>query len=117
MTNPVTLPVDQLPDTVRDYLDARAAGDLDRALAAFGPDAEVLDEGRTYRGAEGIRTFLTKAGAQFTFTTELVGAERVDDALWVAHHRLEGDFPGGVAELAFRFQMAGGLIARLHVTA
>ena len=44
-------------------------------------------------------------------------AERVDGAAWVAHHRLEGDFPGGVAELAYRFELSDGLVARLHIAA
>lgn len=41
--------------------------------------------------------------------------ERIDDAAWVAHHLLEGDFPGGVAELAYRLELAGGRSTRLHI--
>lgn len=72
MTNPTSVPVLPLPDSVRSYLAARAEGDVARALA---------------------------------------------DEVWIAHHRIEGNFPGGVADLAYRFEVSGGLIARLDITA
>jgi hypothetical protein len=59
---------------------------------------------------------LSTAGAQFAYTTTLLSAQQLDDAVWVAHHRIEGDFPGGVADLAFRFELSDALIARLHIT-
>jgi hypothetical protein len=115
MTDIEDAPFNRLPDPVRTYLAARASRDVDGALATFRPEAEVVDDGRTYRGTAAIRSFLTTAGAQFDYTTTLLGAERLDDAEWVAHHRIQGDFPGGVVDLAFRFEMADGRIARLHI--
>ncbi|WP_445259138.1 nuclear transport factor 2 family protein [Nocardioides aurantiacus] len=105
----------QLPATIRAYLAAHAAGGTDAAARAFAPDAVVVDEGRTYRGTEEVREFLAAAGSRFTYTTELVGAERVDDTRWVAVNRLEGDFPGGVAELRYRFRLVGDLVAELVI--
>ena len=32
-------------------------------------------------------------------------------------NRIEGDFPGGVADLAYRFDVSSGLIDRLDITA
>jgi hypothetical protein len=74
-----------------------------------------VDDGTTYRGTEELRRFLAKAGAEFSYTTELIGAQRVDEAHWIATHRLEGDFPGGVVELGYRFGMEGDLIATLVI--
>ena len=68
-------------------------------------------------GTAAIRTFLSTAGAEFDYTTTFLGAEQLDDLVWVAHHRVEGDFPGGVADLACRFELSSGLIARLHIVA
>ena len=34
---------------------------------------------------------------------------------WVATNRLEGDFPGGVVDLRYRFAMDGDLIAELVI--
>lgn len=117
MTTPTTVPVTSLPTVIRTYLTAHAARDVDGALAAFSPSAEVVDQGETFQGTAAIRTFLGAAGAEFDYTTELLGAERVDDAHWVAYNRLEGDFPGGVAELAYRFELADGLVERLEIGA
>ena len=43
------------------------------------------------------------------------GAERVDATHWVAVNRLEGDFPGGVAELRYRFTLADDLVTELVI--
>ena len=106
---------DQLPPTIREYLAAHTAGDVDAALRAFSVTGSVTDEGQTSRGAEEIRRFLSQAGAEFRYTTELIGAQRVDDAHWGATNRLEGDFPGGVADLDYRFTLAEGLITELVI--
>ena len=115
MTTPTGIRPDDLPATIREYLRAHVARDADAALRAFTPTAVVVDDATTYRGAEEIRGFLAGAGAEFTYTTTLVAAERTDDAHWVATHRLEGDFPGGVVELRYRFAMDGDRIAQLVI--
>ncbi|MCL3836679.1 hypothetical protein [Aeromicrobium duanguangcaii] len=61
-----------------------------------------------------MREFLTSAGSQFEYTSELIGAQRVDDTGGVAVVHLEGDFPGGVADLRYRFTMAGDQITVGH---
>ncbi|MVA76265.1 DUF4440 domain-containing protein [Auraticoccus sp. F435] len=114
-TAPGTVPTDQLPATIRAYLTAHAAGEAEAAARTFTPTAVVVDEGRTYRGTEQVLDFLRHAGSQYTYTTELVGAGRVDDSRWVAVNRLEGDFPGGVAELRYRFTLVDDLIDELVI--
>ncbi|MGD9529838.1 MAG: nuclear transport factor 2 family protein, partial [Pseudonocardia sp.] len=103
MTTPSSIEPAQLPPTIRGYLRARAARDTDAALRAFTPTAVVVDQDESFRGTERILGFLREAGAEFSYTTELIGARRIDDAHWVATNRLEGDFPGGVADLDYRF--------------
>ena len=115
MTTPISVPPADLPATVRDYLAAHAARDTDAALAAFAPTAVVVDDGRTYRGTDDVRGFLADAGSEFTYTTDLVAAQRVDADRWTATLHLEGDFPGGVVDLVYRFVMAGGRIAELVI--
>lgn len=115
MTGTTTIQPTDLPAVVRGYLAAHVAEDADTALRSFRPDAVVTDEGSTYRGTAEIRRFLEKAGAEFSYTTELTGAERIDDEHWVAVNHLEGDFPGGVADLRYRFTLDGGLIAGLVI--
>lgn len=115
MTTPTRIPPTELPATIRGYLAAHEARDVDTALAAFTPTAVVVDDGSTHRGTEEIRAFLAHAGTEFSYTTELVGAERVDDVRWVATLHLEGDFPGGVVDLHYRFVLDGDLVAELVI--
>jgi hypothetical protein len=116
MSTPTSIRPDQLPVTIRRYLTAHVVRDADAALRAFTPTAVVVDDGTTYRGSQEIRDFLAQAGAEFTYTTTLVAAGRTDDAHWVATNRLEGDFPGSIVDLRYRFAMDGDLIAELVIS-
>jgi ketosteroid isomerase-like protein len=115
MEKPAVIDPAHLPVPVRDFLAAHLARDVDTAAAAFAPDAVVVDDGRTYRGREEVAGFLRHGGGPYTYSTELVGAERVDDTHWVAVNRLEGDFPGGVVELRYRFATSGELVTELVI--
>ncbi|WP_431937416.1 hypothetical protein [Micromonospora sp. RP3T] len=48
-------------------------------------------------------------------TTELTAAAKLDDQHYDAVHHLAGNFPGGTADLHFRFTLRDGLIARLVI--
>ncbi|MBB3674740.1 nuclear transport factor 2 family protein [Modestobacter versicolor] len=115
MTTPTAVPPTGLPARVQEFLTAHTARDADTAVRAFTPDAVVTDEGRTFRGTEELLGFLRHSGSEFSYTTELTAVERLDDEHWVAVNHLEGDFPGGVVDLAYRFTLVGDLIAELVI--
>ena len=115
MTAPTDIRPDGLPAAIRGFLAAHATRDADAALRAFTATAVVVDDGTTYRGTEEIRGFLSRAGAGFTYTSTLIGAQRLGDARWVATHRLRGDFPGGEVDLRYRFALDGDRIAELVI--
>ena len=73
-------------------------------------DAVIVDQEETFRGREETYAFLRDAGTEFEYTTEQIGAHRVDDTHWVVTVRLEGTFPGGVAGLDHRFALRDDLI-------
>ena len=104
-----------LPTTITTYLDAHVRRDVDVAIATLTPDATVTDEGQTYRGHDEIRDWLGRAGSEFTYTTEFLGATTVDASHVDVLHRIEGDFPGGVADLHYRFTLDGDSISRLII--
>ena len=105
----------QLPATIRAFLAAHAAREVDAAMRAFAADPLVVDQDETFEGTEQVRHFLTDAGTEFTYTSELVGARRTDDARWVAVIHLKGDFPGGVADLEYAFVLDGDLVSELRI--
>lgn len=104
-----------LPRTILSYLTAHTDRDVELALSSFAPDAVVVDDGRTYRGLDEVRGFLRYGAAEFRYTSELVGAQRVDETHWVLVNHLEGDFPGGVVDLTYRFTIDGDRIAELSI--
>ena len=107
--------VGMLPDTITKYLTAHTARDLDSAMQWYADDAEVTDDGKTYRGRDEIRDWLGRAAGEYTYTTELIGDRHVDDNTYVATHHLEGDFPGGSVDLDFTFTLKGDVIRRLVI--
>jgi ketosteroid isomerase-like protein len=109
------IPPSQLPELIHRYLVAHRARDLDTAVGCYTEDASVIDEGNTYRGLDQIRDWLATSASEYTYTIELTGARRIDDQRYVATHHLEGDFPGGVADLHFRFTLREGRIAALTI--
>jgi ketosteroid isomerase-like protein len=106
---------DSLPGTVRDFLAASTVHDADTASSFLAEDVVVADQGETFRGRDEVHAFVRDAGAEFEYTTEQTAARRVDDDHWVVTLRLEGTFPGGVAELDYRFTLREGLITELVV--
>lgn len=110
-----TVELDRLPAVITTYLAAHRTRDLDQALACYTDDAVAVDEGNTYRGHQEIRDWLTRTGSEYTYTIDLIAAERDDDHHWVATHHLEGDFPGGTADLRFRFTLRDDRVAELVI--
>lgn len=105
----------ELPATITTYLTAHEAKDAATAIKAFADDAVVTDEGQTYRGLDEIGHWLASAGAEYTFTTEFVGVTTPEPNHYDVVQHLEGDFPGGVADLHFRFTMDGASVSRLVI--
>jgi len=104
-----------VPTTVQGFLDASVLHDADRASTFLAEGAVIVDQDETFRGREETHAFLKGAGSEFEYTTEQVGAHRVDDDHWVVTLRLEGTFPGGTAELDYRFTLHGDLITELVI--
>jgi hypothetical protein len=105
---------DALPDTIKTFMTALDAREADRALATLTADAVVTDEGRDYKGAEDIGAFIATAASEYTYTTEFTGATATETTADITQH-LEGNFPGGVADLHYRFTLDGALISRVVI--
>jgi ketosteroid isomerase-like protein len=114
-TGPRTIDITELPEVITSYLRAHRARDLDVAVGSYAPDATVTDEGRTYRGPEQIRAWLARSASEYTYTIEMTGAAKVGEDGYDVIHHLEGDFPGGVVDLHFRFVLRDGMIVRLVI--
>src|SRR6266571_4435104 len=95
-----TDPAAILPRAVVSYLNAHRLRDAATAIQAFAPrGASVTDDGKTHAGLRAIRRWLDHSSTEFTYTTDLVGSERIDDDHFVAVNHLEGNFPAGLVDL------------------
>jgi hypothetical protein len=104
-----------LPEVVVRYQDAHDRRDTAAAVATFTVDAIVKDDSREYRGAIEIRDWLSRASVAFTYTRTLITASAVDATTWLVTSRLEGNFPGGVVDLHYRYVLENRLIRELDI--
>ena len=100
--------IDLLPAAIKSYLTAAD-------VTVFTADAVVRDDGHTYRGTDEIRGWLADAAGEYTWTATLTGATRLDAVRYELRQHLEGDFPGGVVDLRYRFTLRGDLVSELVI--
>ena len=103
------------PDVIVRYFQAQSARDFDTLVGLFTKDGLVVDEGKTWSGASGIRQWREQAASVYQYTTKLLGVESVDENEFAAKALLEGNFPGGRVELDYRFTLEGDRIRRLEI--
>jgi len=105
----------ETPTIVNQLLKAAEDGDFEAFASCFLPDGVVLDEGRTYVGRDEIVGWRKAVADAPDFTAEVSAKEPLGrDGYKVVEH-LEGDFPGGVADLDFLFALKGDQIAALMI--
>ncbi|GAA4160556.1 hypothetical protein GCM10022286_16710 [Gryllotalpicola daejeonensis] len=108
---------DTLAPAITTYFELGDSPDKSATIDVFTPDAVVEDDGRTYRGRDEILGWLTGAASEFSHTSTRVSAEQTGGAALVVNV-IEGDFPGGRAELHYAFELAeDGRISSLRISA
>jgi hypothetical protein len=104
-----------VPDVIRRYFLLDAEREIDSIVALFTDDATVVDEGETRHGTAAIRGWQTGPASQYTYTTDVLGADTLSADRFVVTGRLTGNFPGGTAELNWDFTLAGDRISQLLI--
>ncbi len=105
----------EAPPAIERYFESDSRRDVEGIVALFASDAVVLDDGRTWRGSADIRAWQLGPASQYQYTVTLFGIEATGGETYVASCRLDGNFPGGSAELRFRFTLSQDLIERLEI--
>jgi hypothetical protein len=106
---------DDSSDVIRRYLRAADDGDFEALAACFTPSGFVIDEDTKYEGHDEIIRWRRELAGRYVYTSELTGTEAVDDTEYRACVHIEGNFPGGVADLTYRFDVRDGAIAGLNI--
>jgi len=105
---PAATPIDR-------YFAAASTRDSDAIVNLFTADAFVVDEGKTRRGTAEIRDWQDHAASEYEYTTTVLDRVPDGDSACAVTVRLEGNFPGGTADLRFDFLLADGLISGLTI--
>jgi hypothetical protein len=107
-----------LPAAITRYLreaDPQHKANAHDLLSAFATDATVIDNGTTYTGHDEIHRWRETEASEYTYTVEVSHVEKLNDTQYAVANHLEGDFPGGVVDVIYRFTLADGLITRLEI--
>ena len=105
----------ETPTAIERFLKAEDDGDAQALASCFRPEGVVLDEGQTHIGRREIVSWRRAAASAYNYTATVTAAERLGrDAHRIVKH-LEGDFPGGVADLDYLFALKEDQIAALMI--
>jgi ketosteroid isomerase-like protein len=105
----------QAPDVITRYFAAADRRNIDEVVRLFSDDAVVADEDRTWRGASGVRAWREGPATAYQYTTKVQSIESAGGANYIARVRLEGNFPGGIVDLLYRFTIDDQSIRRLEI--
>jgi len=103
------------PGAVRRFMDAAARRDYDAIGDCFTDDATVRDEGKTRRDREEIRQWQRETRATWDYTATVVSGRQDGEHRYRLGVHLHGNFPGGDADVEYRFTIRDELISRLQV--
>jgi ketosteroid isomerase-like protein len=104
-----------VPDVINCYFEADARHDTNAIVALFTDDAVVVDEGETWRGSSAIRAWQEGTASRYEYATQVFDTESAGKDGYLVTGRLEGNFPGGTADVKWRFTLAGERISDLHI--
>ncbi len=104
-----------MPEVITRYLGAADNGDSEALASCFTPEGTVVDEDVTYRGRAQIIGWREETAKQWTYTSNVVGSEAVEDGPYRVVVHVEGNFPGGVADLTYFFNLEGDQISALSI--
>ena len=106
---------DDLPDVIRDYLHARAVGDVDTALDLYLEDAVLVDVDVVHPNVDAIRAVLSRPIGERRLTFKITQVTRISDERYDVINRIDGDLEGGAVDLRYRFVLRGGRIEFLVI--
>lgn len=103
-----------LPITIRSYIDASNAHDVNSILVCFNEDAVVRDENATHRGKIEIERWVRTTIEKYNFQLKPLSSQERDNET-VVSVEISGTFPGSPISLDYHFAIAGDKIASLTI--
>jgi ketosteroid isomerase-like protein len=107
--------VDRQPEAVARFMRAAAERDYDGVASCFAEDAVVEDESQSHHGREAIRRWQEGTRAKWEYTVTATGSRPDGPSGYLVSAHLSGNFPGGEADVVYRFTLRGDLIEHLRI--
>lgn len=101
-----------VPSAVQRMIDATNAGDSAAFVAAFAPEAVLVDWGKAFEGSEGIAAWNESDNIGRKAHFEIVDTV-VEGDVWIVTLEVTGG--GFNGESGFRFELADDLITRMEI--
>jgi len=108
--------LESAPDVIGRFVNAAANRDFDAIGQCFTEDASVEDEERTHRGRGEISAWQRETRSKYDYTVTFADGEPVGESGYRVAAHLKGNFPGGEADVEYRFSIRHGLISSLRIT-
>ncbi len=115
MTTTTASPDTAAPAVVQAWFAAHEGQQADAELDTMTDDVVIVDQDQTFRGRVAVQGWITGASREYTYTTTVLHSEPDGDAT-VVTARLDGDFPGGRADLKYRFLLSDDRISALTIS-
>ncbi len=107
------LQLKNLPEPIAAYFEVEKRGG-DAVAHCFTREGVVADEGKTHRGPEAIKAWMTAASTKYSFTNEPLGIDH-RNGRYIVTSRVMGNFPGSPIDLRYIFTLERGKIASLEI--
>lgn len=105
----------QTPAVITRYLKAVDDTDFKALASCFTPDGSVVDEDITYRGRNEIIGWREATASKWEYSSSVKSTKALSATECLAVVHVEGNFPGGEADLTYRFSLDDGLISALSI--
>jgi hypothetical protein len=108
--------LEKAPEVIERFISAAAELDFDAVGKCFLEDGTVEDEERTHRGRDQITAWQRETRAKYDYKVTVVGGRLDGKDTYRLGARLRGNFPGGEADVEYRFTLRDGLISSLRIS-
>lgn len=104
-----------LQTVVVNYLETHAAKEHEKSEALFAPDATIVDNGETFKDGKAFSEFLKSVDKEYKTTIDWTKQNVIDQTRVDVLSHVVGNFPGGEADIWYRFTLDDDRITRLVI--
>lgn len=104
-----------MPNPVKSLIDAQQRHDHEAYAKSFTPNAKVFDEGRTHKGHDEIKRWISDANTKYNTVMEAIDY-RESSSGGVLKAKISGTFEGSPVVLTYHLKFERNLISSLKIT-